>query len=138
MIDPISLIITALVAGATAAAKDTAEQAVKDAYKGLKELIKNKFASEPKAQMVLEEHETDPETYGAALKKKLIEAGLDKDAEIIKLAQELLEKEKPEESAAGKYNINAQGSNIAVMGDNAKIDGGIHFGQKPGAFIRHE
>ncbi len=102
--EPISLIIAALGAGAIAAAKDTAEVAVKDAYQGLKALIKKKFESEPKAQMVLEEHETDPETYEAPLKKKLAEAGVDKDEEIIKLAQELLRQEKPEESAAGKYN----------------------------------
>ncbi len=107
--EPISLIITALSAGAIAAAKDTAGTAVKDAYQGLKTLIKKKFESEPKAQMVLEEHETDPETYEAPLKKKLAEAGADKDAEIIKLAQELLKQEKPEESAAGKYNTVFQG-----------------------------
>ena len=103
------IIIAALVAGATAAAKDTAGQAVKDAYKGLKDLIKNKFASEPKAQMVLEEHETDPETYGAALKKKLIEAGIDKDEKILNAAQELLKQEKPEEFKAGKFNVVFQG-----------------------------
>ncbi|MCC5613802.1 hypothetical protein LC605_01640 [Nostoc sp. CHAB 5836] len=107
--DPISLNITALGAGAIAAAKDTAGTAVKDAYQGLKTLIKKKFESEPKAQMVLEEHETDPETYEAPLKKKLAEAGVDQDAEIIKLAQELLKQEKPEESATGKYNTVFQG-----------------------------
>ncbi|WP_414578856.1 hypothetical protein [Anabaena sp. CCY 9402-a] len=107
--DPISLVIAALGAGAIAAAKDTAGVAVKDAYQGLKALIKKKFESEPKAQMVLEEYETDPETYEAPLKKKLAEAGVDKDEEIIKLAQELLKQEKPEESAAGKYNTVFQG-----------------------------
>lgn len=107
--EPISMIITALGAGAIAATKDTAGVAVKDAYQGLKALIKKKFESEPKAQMVLEEHETDPETYEAPLKKKLAEAGVDKDEEIIKLAQELLKKEKPEESAAGKFNTVFQG-----------------------------
>ncbi|MBD2364359.1 hypothetical protein [Anabaena sp. UHCC 0399] len=107
--DPISLVIAALGAGAIAAAKDTAGVAVKDAYQGLKALIKKKFESEPKAQMVLEEHETDPETYEAPLKKKLAEAGIDKDEEIIKLAQELLKQEKPEESAAGKFNTVFQG-----------------------------
>ena len=107
--EPISLIIAALGAGAIAAAKDTAGTAVKDAYQGLKALIKKKFESEPKAQMVLEEHETDPETYETPLKKKLAEAGVDQDEEIIKLAQELLKQEKPEESAAGKYNTVFQG-----------------------------
>jgi hypothetical protein len=38
--EPISLILAALVAGAVAAAKDTAEKGVKDAYEGLKTLIK--------------------------------------------------------------------------------------------------
>ncbi|MEH2219292.1 MAG: hypothetical protein V7K72_19645 [Nostoc sp.] len=88
--EPISMIIAALGAGAIAATKDTAGTAVKDAYQGLKNLIKKKFESEPKAQMVLEEHEADPETYEAPLKKKLAEAGAEKDTEIIKLAQELL------------------------------------------------
>ncbi|MEH1843285.1 MAG: hypothetical protein V7L20_32255 [Nostoc sp.] len=107
--EPVSMIIAALGAGAIAATKDTAGTAVKDAYQGLKTLIKKKFESEPKAQMVLEEHETDPETYEAPLKKKLAEAGADQDAEIIKLAQELLKQLKPEESATGKYNTVFQG-----------------------------
>lgn len=119
--DPISLIIAALGAGAIAAAKDTAGTAVKDAYQGLKTLIKKKFESEPKAQMVLEEHEKDPETYEAPLKKKLAEAGVDQDAEIIKLAQELLKQEKPEESAAGKYNTVFQGEVKGIqVGDRNK------------------
>ncbi|MDJ0743564.1 MAG: hypothetical protein QNJ32_09390 [Xenococcaceae cyanobacterium MO_167.B27] len=103
--EPISLIIAALVAGAAKAAGDAAP----DAYNGLKTLIKRKFSGDPKAEMVLEEHETDPETYEAALKKKLAEAGADKDEEIIKAAQELLKQLKPEESKAGKYNVVFQG-----------------------------
>ncbi|MEH2219059.1 MAG: hypothetical protein V7K72_18455 [Nostoc sp.] len=119
--EPISIIIAALGAGAIAATKDTAGTAVKDAYQGLKALIKKKFESEPKAQMVLEEHETDPETYEAPLKKKLAEAGVDRDAEIIKAAQELLKQEKPEESAAGKYNTVFQGEVKGIqVGDRNK------------------
>jgi len=52
--EPISLIVTALVAGAVAAAKDTAEQGVKDTYQGLKTLIKRKFANDPLAQAMVE------------------------------------------------------------------------------------
>ena len=115
--DPISLIIAALVAGAAKAAGDAAP----DAYNGLKALIKRKFAGEPKAEMVLEEHETDPETYEVPLKKKLVEAGADKDEEIIKAAQELLKQLKPEESAAGKFNLNIAGDVKGIVGD---ISGG--------------
>src|SRR5258708_14425928 len=41
--EPLSLIFSAIVAGAAAAAKPTAELAVKDAYSGLKALIKRKW-----------------------------------------------------------------------------------------------
>ena len=103
--EPLSLIIAALIAGAAKAAGDV----VPDAYNSLKILLKHKFEGDPKAEMVLEEHETDPETYKVPLKKKLAEAGADKDEEIIKAAQKLLEQVKPIESAAGKYKIEFQG-----------------------------
>ncbi|MFW9261006.1 hypothetical protein [Nostoc sp. CALU 546] len=119
--EPVSLIITALSAGAIAAAKDTAGTAVKDAYQGLKTLIKKKFENEPKAQMVLEEHETDPETYEAPLKKKLAAAGIDKDQEIIKAAEEVMKKEDPQGFQEGKYNTNVsvQGDVFGVAGTNS-------------------
>ncbi len=59
--EPISLIIAALVAGATAAAKDTAEKTVKDAYEGLKTLIKRKFEGDPLAQGLVD---AKPEEIG--------------------------------------------------------------------------
>jgi hypothetical protein len=41
--DPISLIVTALTAGAAAALKPTAERAVKDAYDALKTIIRDRY-----------------------------------------------------------------------------------------------
>lgn len=119
--DPVSLILQALVTGAAKAAGD----AVPDAYKALRELIKRKFVSKPKAEMVLEEHEKDPETYEAPLKKNLVEAGADKDEEIIKKAQELLKLTNPEEAAVGKFNLKIDGNvQGLVQGDynNTNMD----------------
>ncbi len=118
--DPISLIIAALVAGAAKAAGDAAP----DAYKGLKALIKSKFAGKPKSEMVLEEHEQDPETYEAPLKKKLAEAGADKDEEIIKKAESLLKQLKPEEAATIIQNYNVSGDVKGILGNvsGGKID----------------
>jgi hypothetical protein len=111
--EPISVIIAALGAGAIAATKDTAGTAVKDAYQGLKTLIKQRFADQGKEDdsNIVDQHEKklDSEAVKALLKEELISLGVDKDAEIIKLAQELLKQEKPEESAAGKYNTVFQG-----------------------------
>ena len=56
MIEPVSLILAALFAGATKAAGDIAP----DIYSGFKTLIKRKFAGEPKAETLLEEYEKDP------------------------------------------------------------------------------
>ncbi|MCG9892740.1 MAG: hypothetical protein MH252_16905 [Thermosynechococcaceae cyanobacterium MS004] len=99
--DPITIILTALVTGAAKAAGD----AVPDAYKGLKALIQKKITGKPVAEAMLDEHEKDPETYAAPLKKNLVEAGVDKDEEILKAAEELLKQLKPQESATGTVNI---------------------------------
>ncbi|MBS9394340.1 MAG: hypothetical protein HEQ29_14765 [Dolichospermum sp. LBC05a] len=122
--DPISLIIAALVAGAAAATKDTAGKAVKDTYEGLKTLIKKRFESKPEvkdAQAFLDGHEKDPETYEKPLKKKLVEAGAKEDEKIIQAAQKLLKEEKPEEFKAGKYNVQIAGDFNGFQGD---ISGG--------------
>lgn len=118
--EPISIILAALVAGAAKAAGDAAP----DAYNGLKALIKRKFAGEPKAEMVLEEHETDPETYEAPLKKKLVEAGADKDKEIIEKADKLLKQLTPEEAATIIQNYNITGDVKGILGNvsGGKID----------------
>src|SRR5438477_10611939 len=47
----------------TAAAKDTASQAVKDAYAGLKALVKKRFEKRPHAEVALAEYENDPDTW---------------------------------------------------------------------------
>ncbi|QKQ75366.1 hypothetical protein [Nostoc sp. TCL240-02] len=111
--EPISLIIAALGAGAIAATKETAGTAVKDAYQGLKALIKQRFVDQGKEDdsNIVDKHEKklDSEAFKALLQEELTNLGVDKDAEIIKLAQELLKQEKPEESAAGKYNTVFQG-----------------------------
>lgn len=128
--DPIYLIIGALSAGATAAAKDTAGTAVKDAYLGLKTLIKKKFAEQGKtdSSTILDKFEQKPEKTKALLEDELLESGLDtldKDDEIIKLAENLLNQVK--DQPGGQQIINQKISNVkyaATSGSgNASISG---------------
>jgi hypothetical protein len=110
--EPISLILAALVAGATAATKETAGTAVKDAYEALKGLLKKKFAEQGKtdSSAILDKYEQKPEITKALLEDELVEAGLKELKEndpIIKEAQKIMKKEDPEGTTAGKYNINA-------------------------------
>jgi len=115
--EPISLILAALIAGATAATKDPAGAAVKDAYEGFKALIKKKFEKDALAQAMVEAKPEDIKQSEALLRNKITEAGIDQDAEILKVAAEILKKEDPQGAKVGKYNINVQGDIKGIVGD---------------------
>jgi hypothetical protein len=114
--DPVSLILQALVTGATKVAGDS----VQDAYKGLKNLIQRKFAGKSGAENVLAKHEEKPEDWKEPLKEELVAVGADKDEEIINKAQELMKLANPQEAAQGKYNIKAE----QIKGIVGDISGG--------------
>ncbi len=87
MVDPVSLIVSALVVGATASTKEVSSTAIKDAYNGLKELIKRKLSGHSKAEETLADHEEGPETYEKPLKKVLTQTGADQRGRTTLLVQ---------------------------------------------------
>jgi hypothetical protein len=98
--DPIT---TALVAGAAFVLKGVASEAVKDAYKGLKDLLAGKLSS-------LANLEDDPadEDYRKAAGKELQKKGLADDPAVLGKASELtqaIEREPPERLAAAAIDI---------------------------------
>ena len=110
--DPLTLILTALTAGAAAGGKAVVSEAVKDAYNGLKSLIQRKFAGKSSAEVALTEHETDPQTWAAPLKKALAQEHADQDQAILQAAEQLLAQIKA--LPGGEQHIqNAVGSYIA-------------------------
>ncbi len=118
--DPISLIIGALVVGATASMQTTASDAVKDSYAGLKALIQRRFAGNPRAEYALLGHEEDPETYEQPLKKALIQEQIDQDEDIIAGAQRLLTLVQPQQALLKKNNIKLYHAQGVIIGDYAK------------------
>lgn len=126
--DPVSLIVAALVAGALKSTESVAEQSLKDAYAGLKSMVKRFFKDQPAAEMVLEEHEKDPETYKAPLAKQLRDSGAAQDDQVLAEAQKLLALADPDGTRTGVYNvgsITAHDNSVAA----AHIEGGVHMGQ---------
>lgn len=121
------IILAALIAGATAAAKDTATAAVKDAYEGLKTLLKKKFEKDAVAKAMIDAEPEDLKETEDLLKNKITKAGIDKDEEIVKKAEEIMKQEDPEGFEAGRYNttVNVQGDVIGVAGTNT---GTLNFG----------
>ncbi len=87
--DPVTLIVSALTAGATAALQETAGTAIKDAYQGLAGLVKKKFGSDETAKKVLTGRKKVSETVQTALEKSVRSKGLSQDKEILKQAKKL-------------------------------------------------
>jgi len=123
--DPISLILAALGAGALAGTKDTAATAVKDAYQSLKTLMKKRFEGDVLGQAMVDAQREEIKQAEGLLKDKITKAGADKDAEIIQAAQELLNQVK--EQPGGQQIITQNISNVkyaATSGSgNASISG---------------
>ncbi len=86
--DPISIIVTALVAGAGAALKPMTEQAIKDAYAGMKGLIQRKYGRVDVAVL-----ETDPASQArqAVVKEDLEKTGAGQDEQLLREAKALLD-----------------------------------------------
>jgi len=130
--DAISLIEAALVAGAAASAKDTSSQAIKDAYTGLKTLLGHLFAEKPKAQVILDEYEADPEVYEKPLKKLLTEAHAEQNTDLLDAAERVITLVQPQQIGLGKYTLQNTGT---VQGQNIGDQNTITqtFGNQPKA-----
>ena len=128
--DPIALIVTALAAGAALGVQDTASAMVKDAYAGLKALVRRRLGGDPGAELVLSRHEQAPETWRAPLRAGLVHAGADRDGDLIAAATALLDLV-VEAGGAGRYTVDARGAQGVQIGDrnrqnnvfNAPADG---------------
>ncbi len=132
--DPISIIALALVAGAAASAKDVAAQAVKDGYAGLKALIVRKFGSKADVETSIQQVEKKPEAESRqqTLKEELKTACADKDEEVLKQAQALVELLKQQDAqTVATYSATliddgaiAQGPGAMAAGKGSAVIGG--------------
>jgi disulfide oxidoreductase YuzD len=87
--EPISLILAALGAGAIAATKDVAGSAVKDAYEGLKTLMKRKFEGDSFAQGMVDAKPKEIEQVKGMLIDKIKAASVDQDQDVVNKAKEI-------------------------------------------------
>jgi hypothetical protein len=112
--DPVTLIVTALAAGAASALQDDAKSAVSAALARLRALAGKRLSARPAGQVVLAQHEQAPDVYGKPLEHELTQAGAAADPEMAAAARELMKLL----SAAGKYNVTVQDSSGVQVGDN--------------------
>jgi hypothetical protein len=116
--DPVTLIVAALAAGASKGLTDAASGAVGDLYDKLKAAIASKFAKSAKAEAALSDYEDDPDTYEKPLQKHLKETGAVSDEQILALAKSLLEQSDPQGAKVGKYIVDVRGAHAVQIGDH--------------------
>ena len=133
--EPISLIVGALVMGATAAVQKIGGQAVEDAYKGLRTLIVDRY----KRSVAALEEDPSSETQKKAVEGTLAKTDVANDPEVLQKARDLtqaLEKVPPEtlqtigvhikdleamNARFGKIKVSGPGTGLEL--DKAKLAG---------------
>ena len=137
MVDPITIIVTALASGAAAGLKPTAKQAIRDAYAGLKSLIQRKLGTIASVDAL--ESKPESETKRKSVAEDLADAGAGNNVELLDQAKALLDVLKEQEpttvAAMGVdlkgieaaylkiKKVAATGTGISV--EKAKFEGGI-------------
>jgi hypothetical protein len=124
--EAITLIVTALAAGASSGAieglTDNVKDAAKAAYTKLCDLLQRRFRGNASAELILAEYQADPATYEAPLAKKLTEGGAADDADLVAAAKALMDLLDQAGARAGKYNVKIDNSEGVYVGDGGIQD----------------
>lgn len=122
--EPVTLIVSALLGGLTSGLTDTAKAATKDIYDALRSRLMKKADKNEDAQDAITKIEKQPDSKARQelLKEELNKLDLGKDEELLKLAQSLLDALKATSGNGGKFNnLNIQNNQGVVIGDNANV-----------------
>lgn len=119
--DPMTLIVTALAAGASSGALEgltgTAKDAVEAAYARLRDLLRQRFRGSASGELILAEYQADPATYAAPLVKKLATAGACDDADVVAAAKALMDLLDQAGVRAGGHDVKIDNSEGIYIGD---------------------
>jgi hypothetical protein len=120
--DPVTLIVTALAAGASAggisALQDDVKEAIKSAHSKLRGLAQKRVAGRQVAEMALAQYEADPKAWEAPLTVTLTEVGAADDADLVAAAEALMKLVDQAGASAGKYNVTIHGGQGIQVGDH--------------------
>jgi hypothetical protein len=127
--EPISLILAALLAGVVTGAGQSASSAVQDAYAGLRDALKRRLAARPAAQDAVEQFTRDPDAWKGNLEVHLQQAGAGQDQAILAAAASVLRQVDPEGASKGKYVVDLRGAAGVQVGDGSTQTN--YFGSPP-------
>ncbi len=112
--DPVTLVVTALASGAGAAVKDETSSAIKGVYEALMAKVRRRLSSKTDAEVVLDGQSAAPAVW-QWLSTELADIEISPD--LVATAQALMYLVDGAGSHAGKYAVDAQGSQGIQVGD---------------------
>ena len=115
--EPISMILAALLAGAAKGLGQSAANAVQDAYAGLRDALRRRLAGKPAAEDAVEQYTSDPEAWKGNLEVHLKQAGADRDQAVLDAAASVMRLVDPAGAGTGKYSVNLAGAQGVQVGD---------------------
>jgi hypothetical protein len=116
--DPVTLIVMALAAGAASAPQEDAKVAVKAAYARLRDILKRRFSGRQVGELALAEHEAALAMWEPQLRAELAATGAENDPDLVDAAQALLSLVDPAGARSGKYYVSIRGSQGVQVGDH--------------------
>jgi hypothetical protein len=123
MMDPVTLIVAALAAGASAGVSNSASSAIQDLYSALRDLTRRRLRRGngevgEQTDRVVEEHQVDPIGQHDRLIGMLRAVDAGADEELVAAAQSLMEVVDPAGLRGGKYVLDLRNSTGVQVGDN--------------------
>jgi hypothetical protein len=118
LVDPISLILGALLAGATKGSGEAANAAIVDAYGGFRDALKRRLAGKRAAQAAVEEYTVDPDSWRTVAEAYLGQAEAEKDKALLDAASAVLSAADPAGASDGKYAVQILGAHGVQVGDH--------------------
>ena len=130
--DPISIIVSALAAGAAAGLKPTAEKIITDAYASLKGMIQRKYKNIDLSQV---ENKPASESKRASLAKELADAGATGDQELLDIAKVVIDAiAKHDKATATVIGVNLEEVKAAYLNIRKVTTSGAGVKVKKGEF----
>lgn len=128
--EPVSLILTALAAGASAGAldslKDDAKEKAKAAYAKVRNLAARRLSGRSHGELALAEYGAAPQKWEGLLAAELTEAGAGRDQDLVAAARAFLELADPSGARGAKYAVTVKDSKGVQIGDgNVQINNEI-------------
>jgi hypothetical protein len=120
--EPVTLILAALAAGASAGALDSLKDDVREkagtAYEWLRSLAAKRVSGRQNGELVLARYGAAPQKWEGLLAAELTEAGAGGDADLVAAAKAFMELVDQSDAKSEKYSVTVRDSSGVQVGDS--------------------